>query len=48
MQDEKLDIVAQLENREGKDHALKEEIVMLQDTVKGKDTAIQQLSQQVV
>ena len=29
LQDEKLDIEASMENREGKEHTLKEEIVML-------------------
>ena len=37
-----------MENREGKEHTLREEIVMLQDVVKGKDTAIQQLSRDVL
>jgi hypothetical protein len=40
IQDEKLDIEASMENREGKEHTLKEEIVILSDIVKGKDTAI--------
>ena len=48
LQDEKLDIEASMENREGKEHTLKEEIVILQDVVKGKDTAIQQLSRDVL
>lgn len=48
LQDEKLDIEASMENREGKEHTLKEEIVILQDIVKGKDTAIQQLSKDVL
>jgi chromosome segregation ATPase len=48
LQDEKLDIEAKLENREGKEHLLREEIVVLQDVIKGKDTAISQLSANVL
>jgi hypothetical protein len=43
-----LDVEAKLEHREGKEHTLKEEIVVLQDVIKGKDTAIQQLSANVL
>ena len=43
LRDDKLDIESKLEEREGKDHYLKEEIVQLKDQVKGGSQAIKQL-----
>ena len=40
LQDEKLDVEAKLESHEDREHTLKEEIVVHQDVIKGKDTAI--------
>ena len=41
--DDKLDIESKLEERDGKDHYLKEEIVQLKDQVNGGSQAIKQL-----
>lgn len=48
LRDEKLDIESKLEERDGKDHYLKEEIVQLQDKVNGKDQAIKQLGKTII
>lgn len=48
LQDLKLDYQSKLENNEGKEHVLQEEIVKLDDQVKGKDMAIEQLSKQII
>ena len=39
---------AMLEEREGKDKNFKEEIITLQDIVKGKDSAIKHLSDTIM
>ena len=48
VQDEMSVFEARLDNREGKEHGLKEEIITLQDIIKGKDTAISQLSNTII
>jgi hypothetical protein len=42
------DMEAMLEEREGKDKNFKEEIITLQDIVKGKDSAIKHLSDNIM
>lgn len=44
LQDEKLDFQSKLENNEGREHTLQEEICKLMDSISGKDVAITQLS----
>ena len=44
IQDEKLDIEAKLELYDGKEQALREDIVKLKDDCKGKDLALDHLS----
>ena len=48
MNDEKLDLISKLENNDGIEHNLKQEICKLMDTISGKDMAIAQLSDQMV
>ena len=47
-QDEKLDIEARLDDEQARVHGLREEIIALQDTVKGKDEAIQSLGNTIM
>ena len=48
LQDEKLDFQSKLENNDEKEHQLNQEICKLMDTISGKDTAIRQLSEQLI
>ena len=48
MQDQKRDQEAKFENIEEKEHELKEEIITLKDTVRGKDQAIKQLGDTII
>lgn len=48
MQDQKRDQEAKFENIEEKEHELKEEIITLKDTVRGKDQAIKQLGDTIM
>ena len=41
LKDSMLDFEAKLENTDGKEHVLKEEMATLKDKLHGKDTAIQ-------
>ena len=42
------DMEAKVEERDGKDKSFKEEIITLQDTIKGKDAAIKHLSDTIM
>ena len=48
MQDQKRDQEAKFENIAAKEHELKEEIITLKDTVRGKDQAIKQLGDTIM